>query len=100
MCPVVVANHGLVAAVALAFAFRASQAALNSALTVEVLIAATLFGADFVTSAAAASIGGFVGGLPSQLRQRSYGRARRLRLVAHRVMTHHGWQIRRVRVCS
>jgi hypothetical protein len=65
-----------------------------------VLIAAALFGAGCVTSAPAASIGGFVGGYPASFGSDSTEGRGGCRLVAHRVMTRHGWQIRRVRVCN
>ena len=70
--------------------------------TILALIAAALVGAGSVTSASAAEgMGGFGGGgayPPASFGSDAEGGGN-CRLVAHRVKTHHGWLIRRVKVC-
>ncbi len=71
--------------------------------TILALIAAALAGAGSVTSASAAGgVGGFggVGGYPASFGGDYTERGGDCHLVAHRVMTRHGWRIRRVQVCS
>jgi hypothetical protein len=70
--------------------------------TVLALIAVALVGAGFVTSASAVGgVGGFAfGGYPASFGSDYAERGGDCRLVAHRVMTRHGWRIRRVQVCS
>jgi hypothetical protein len=71
--------------------------------TMLALIAAALVGAGSVTSASAVGggMGGFaVGGYPASFGGDYAERGGDCHLVAHRVMTRHGWRIRRVQVCN
>ena len=70
--------------------------------TVLALIAVTLVGAASVTTASAAGgVGGFGGGGYPASFGGNYAEGRGdCHLVAHRVMTRHGWRTRRVQVCS
>jgi hypothetical protein len=69
--------------------------------TILALIAVALVGAASVTTASAVGgVGGFGGGggYPASFGG-NYAEGD-CHLVAHRVMTRHGWRIRRVQVCS
>jgi hypothetical protein len=70
--------------------------------TILALIAVTLVSACSVTSAfAAGGMGGFaVGGYPASFGGNYAEGGGHCRLVGRRVMTQHGWRIRRKRVCS
>jgi hypothetical protein len=69
--------------------------------TVLALIAAALVGTGSVTGASAVGgMGGFaVGGYPASFGGNYAEGGGDCHLVAHRVMTRHGWRIRRVQVC-
>jgi hypothetical protein len=71
--------------------------------TVLTLIAVALVGAGSVSTASAAGgVGGFGGGggYPASFGGNYAEAGGDCRLVAHRVMTRHGWRTRRVQVCS
>jgi hypothetical protein len=70
--------------------------------TVLALIAVVLVDAGSVTTASAfGGMGGFgVGGYPASFGSDYAERGGDCHLVTHRVMTRHGWRIRRIRVCS
>jgi hypothetical protein len=71
--------------------------------TVLGLIAVALVGAGSVTNVSAAGgVGGFGGGggYPASFGGNYAEGGGDCHLVAHRVMTRHGWRIRRVQVCS
>jgi hypothetical protein len=70
--------------------------------TILALIAAALVGAGAVTSASATGgVGGFGGGgYPASFGGNYAEGSSDCRPVAHRVMTNHGWRMRRVQVCS
>lgn len=71
--------------------------------TVLALIAVALVGAASVTTASAAGgVGGFGGGggYPASFGGNYAEAGGDCHLVAHRVMTRHGWRVRRVQVCS
>jgi hypothetical protein len=72
--------------------------------TVLALIAPALVGAASVTTASAAGgVGGFGGGgggYPASFGSNYAEGGGDCHLVAHRVMTRHGWRTRRVQVCS
>lgn len=65
------------------------------------LIGAALIGAGTVTGASAAGgVGGFGGGgYPASFGGNYAEQRGDCHLIAHRVMTRHGWRIRRVQVC-
>jgi hypothetical protein len=70
---------------------------------VSALIAVALVGAGCVSTASAAGgVGGFGGGggYPASFGGNYAEAGGDCRLVAHRVMTRHGWRIRRVQVCN
>jgi hypothetical protein len=67
------------------------------------LIAVALVGAASVTDASAlGGVGGFGGGggYPASFGGNYAEGGGDCRLVAHRVMTRHGWRVRRVQVCG
>jgi hypothetical protein len=70
--------------------------------TVLALIAVALAGVATVTTASAnGGVGGFgVGGYPASFGGNYAEGGGDCHLVAHRVMTRHGWRVRRVQVCS
>jgi hypothetical protein len=71
--------------------------------TILALIAVVLFGAASATTASAAGgVGGFgcVGGYPASFGGDYEKKGGDCHLVAHRVMTRHGWRVRRLQVCS
>ena len=71
--------------------------------TVLGLIAVALLGAGSVSTASAAGgVGGFGGGggYPASFGGNYSEGGGDCHLVAHRIMTRHGWLIRRVQVCS
>jgi hypothetical protein len=70
--------------------------------TILALIAAALSGAGSITSTSAnGGVGGIgVGGYPASFGGNYAERGGDCHLVEHRVMTRHGWRIRRVQVCS
>ena len=70
--------------------------------TVLALIAVALVGAASVTTASAAGgVGGFGGGgYPASFGGNYAEAGGDCHLVAHRVMTRHGWRTRRVQACS
>jgi hypothetical protein len=71
--------------------------------TVLALIAVALVSAATLTSASAlGGAGGFggAGGYPASFGGNYAERGGDCHLVAHRVMTRHGWRVRRVQVCG
>jgi hypothetical protein len=72
--------------------------------TVLALIAVALVGAASVTTVSAAGgVGGGFGaggGYPASFGSNYAEAGGDCRLVAHRVMTRHGWRLRRVQVCN
>lgn len=73
--------------------------------TILALMAVAVVGLGSATGASArgggVGVGGFGagGGYPASFGG-NYEEGGNCRLVAHRVMTHHGWRIRRVQVCG
>jgi hypothetical protein len=70
---------------------------------VSALIGLALAGAaSVITASAAGAVGGFGGGgsYPASFGGNYAEGGGDCRLVAHRVMTRHGWRIRRVQICS
>jgi hypothetical protein len=70
--------------------------------TMLALIAAALVGVGSVTSASAVGgVGGFAaGGYPASFGGNYAEGGSNCHLVIHRVMTRHGWRMRRVQVCN
>ncbi len=71
--------------------------------TILALIAVALVGASSVSTAlAAGGVGGFGGGggYPASFGSNYAEGSGDCHLIAHRVMTRHGWRTRRVQVCN